>query len=306
VLTVGVDVGGTSVRAGVVDPDGAVLDTVRADTSASAAQLESRIAGLVAELAGRHPVAAVGLAVAGFVTPDRSTVRFAPHLPWRDDRVGERLAERCGLPVVVEHDANAAALGEQRFGSGAGSTCTVFLALGTGIGGALLVDGRLYRGAYGVAPELGHLRVVPDGRECGCGGRGCWERYCSGTALVTTLGELLAEEGVPPAPEITGRDVVDAARAGDPLARRAVADLARWLGDGLVMVADVYDPELVILGGGVSGSADLFLDDAVAGYHRALTGRGHRPVARVRVAELGESGAVIGAAQLAREHRIQG
>jgi glucokinase len=310
VLTIGIDVGGTSVRAGVVDPDGTILDTVRADTGRDEAALESTITGAIKELAARHPVSAVGLAVAAFVTPDRRTVRFAPHLPWRNAPVGDRIAERCGLPVVVEHDANAAALAEERFGAAAtdaepgepvspgGSSSTVFVALGTGIGGALLVDGHVYRGAYGVAPELGHLRVVPDGRPCECGKRGCWERYCSGTALVTTL-----EEGNGGEPTgLTGRDVADAARAGDPPALRAMAELARWLGEGLALVADVFDPELVVIGGGVSGSAPLFLDAAREHYARALTGRGHRPLARIRVAQLGEYGAVVGAAQLAREH----
>jgi glucokinase len=316
VLTVGVDVGGTSVRAGVVDADGTVLDTARAATPGQDGALEAAIVGVIEELTARNPVHAVGLALAGFVTPDRRTVRFAPHLPWRDARVADRLAERCALPVVIEHDANAAALAERRFGassgSGAGAHSMVFIALGTGIGGALLVDGRIYRGAHGVAPELGHLRVVPDGRACACGKRGCWERYCSGTALVTTLIELLAADpGASPtlarlaaveSRGITGRQVANAARDGDPTAERAMAELARWLGEGLALVADVFDPELVVIGGGVSGSAPLFLDEAREHYARVLTGGRHRPLARIRTAQLGDEGGLIGAAQLAREH----
>lgn len=309
------DVGGTSVRAGVVDRDGQVLDTARAATPGRSAALELAITGVIEELAARNPVTAVGLALAGFVTPDRRTVRFAPHLPWREARVADVIAQRCGLPVVIEHDANAAALAERRFGAGAGHTggpgCTVFIALGTGIGAALLVDGEIFRGAHGVAPELGHLRMVPDGRPCACGKRGCWERYCSGTALVTTLVELLAEDpGASPtlarlasreARGITGRMVANAARDGDVLGRRAMAELARWLGEGLALVADVYDPELVVIGGGVSGSAPLFLDEAREHYADAVTGGRHRPLARVRTAQLGEQGGIVGAAQLARE-----
>jgi glucokinase len=177
----------------------------------------------------------------------------------------------------------------------------VFVALGTGIGAALLIEGRVYRGAFGVAPELGHLRVVPDGRACDCGKRGCWERYCSGTALVATYDEQRDPDGAAPS-GLTGLEVADAARAGDPAAVHAVAELARWLGEGLAIVGDVFDPELVVIGGGVSGSADLFLDAAREHYGRALTGNGHRPAARIRVARLGENGAVVGAAQLAREH----
>jgi glucokinase len=310
-LTIGVDVGGTSVRAGVVDATGTVLDTARTQTPRSDAALEAALAGVVDELAKRHDVGAVGLALAGFVTPDRRGVRFAPHLSWRDAPVADRIAERVGLPVVVEHDANAAALAERHFGAASGAGTVVFVAIGTGIGSALLLDGHVYRGAFGVAPELGHLPVVPDGRPCPCGKHGCWERYCSGTALATTAVELLARD---PARSpvlrrlvradpgrVTGRRVAAAAREGDPVACAAMDELARWLGKGLALIADVFDPELVVIGGGVSASAPLFLDEAREHYASVITGMGHRPLARIRTAQLGDAAAVVGAAHLARE-----
>ncbi|WP_073482687.1 ROK family protein [Streptoalloteichus hindustanus] len=305
------DVGGTSVRAGVVDARGAVLDTTRAPTPPGAEALEDAIVHAVEELAGRHDVAAVGLAVAGFVTADRRSVRFAPHLAWRGVPVADRVSARLGLPAVLEHDANAAALAEYRFGAARGAHVAVLVALGTGIGGALLVDGRVFRGAHGVAPELGHLRLVPDGRACACGKRGCWERYCSGTALAATAVELLAEypgsstvlgrEAAGDPGAVTGRRVAGAARDGDPLAQRAVADLARWLGEGLALVADVYDPEVVVIGGGVSASAPLFLDDARQHYASVVTGAGHRPLARIRTAQLGDDAGIVGAAAMAHD-----
>lgn len=307
--TIGIDVGGTSIRAAVVNRDGEVVDSVRAPTPGSAPVLEDALHRVVAHLAERNDVAAVGLAVAGFLTADRTTVRFAPHLPWVGAPVRATLEERFGLPVVLEHDANAAAWAEYRFGAAAGSRVAVVVALGTGIGAALLIDGRLYRGAYGVAPELGHLQVVPDGRPCPCGKRGCWERYCSGTALVDTAVEMLASApgrsqlaaGVAADPgSLTGRRIAGAAQDGDPLAVAAVADFARWLGLGLAMVADIYDPEIIVIGGGVSGSASLFLDDAREHYAAATTGAGHRPLARVRVTQLGDAAGLVGAADLAR------
>ncbi|WP_255026221.1 ROK family glucokinase [Rhodococcus sp. GA1] len=308
-LTVGIDIGGTSIRAAAVDRNGDVVDSVRTQTPSSAVALENALHRLVGHLRERNDIGAVGLGVAGFLTEDRTTVRFAPHLPWRDTPLAETLTERFGLPVVLEHDANAAAWAEYRFGAAAGSTIAVMVALGTGIGAALLLDGRIYRGAYGVAPELGHLQVVPDGRPCPCGKQGCWERYCSGTGLVDTIVEMLAAEPgrsvlageIASDPgSLTGRRVAGAAHDGDPVALAAFDDFARRLALGLALVADVYDPELVVIGGGVSGSAPLFLDAAREHYAAVTTGAGHRPLARVRVAQLGDAAGLIGAADLAR------
>ncbi|MGH3916233.1 MAG: ROK family protein [Pseudonocardiaceae bacterium] len=319
-LTIGVDVGGTHVRAGVVDPTGAVLDSRGAVTPSGEHALENAIAELVTELAAAHrEVGAVGLAVAGFVDLDRRRVRFCPHLPWRDVAVAERIEHRIQLPVILEHDANAAAVAEHRCGAARGGGVTLLVVLGTGIGAALLVDGELFRGAHGVAPELGHLRLVPEGRPCPCGKRGCWERYCSGTALATTARELLAARGGahasprkepspgPPtreaskdSPQLSGRQVASAARKGDPVALAAMAELARWLGEGLALAADVYDPEVVVIGGAVSESAPLFLDQAHEHYATLVTASDYRPLVRLYPAQLGAEAGIVGAALLAR------
>ncbi|QNG18510.1 ROK family glucokinase [Rhodococcus triatomae] len=309
-LTVGIDVGGTNIRAAVVDGVGQVLDTAQAPTPHSAEALVLAIERAVRELGSSHRVAAVGLAVAGFLDVDRTTVLFAPHLPWADAPVARDLTDRLGVPVVLEHDANAAALAEYHFGAAAGGHNVVVVALGTGIGGALLQEGRLYRGSFGVAPELGHIQVVPDGRACPCGKRGCWERYCSGTALVDTaiellatdpaLSTLLAREVAVDAGMLTGRRVAGAAQDGDPLAVAVMADFAHWLGVGLALVGDVFDPDLIVVAGGVAGSAPLFLDAAREHYAQLATGAGHRPLARIRSTQLGEAAGLIGAAELAR------
>ncbi|GAA5074630.1 ROK family protein [Nocardia iowensis] len=313
-LTVGIDVGGTNIRASVIDTSGEVLDTVQAPTPHSAKALEDALDRSVRELCRRHPIGAVGLAVAGFINGDRSTVRFAPHLPWQDTPVAQRLTERLELPVILEHDANAAMWAEYRFGAAAGGHNVVLVAIGTGIGAALLIDGQLYRGTHGVAPELGHLQVVPGGRACPCGKRGCWERYCSGTALADTAIEMLATDPVRSVlardvfrdpGSLTGRRVAGAAQDGDPLAVRVMADFARWLGLGLAFVSDIFDPDLVVIAGGVSSSAPLFLDEAREEYARSVTGAGHRPLARIRTTQLGEAAGMIGAADLARAALIE-
>lgn len=308
---IGVDVGGTSALAGVVDEYGRVLDTARVATPGGADELDDAIVGVVELLRQRHSVDALGLAVAGFVTPDRRSVGFAPHLAWRGAPVAERIGSRVGLPVTLEHDANAALFAEHRFGAARGVRVVTLLALGTGIGAALLSDGDVYRGAHGVAPELGHVRVVPDGRACSCGGYGCWERYCSGTALAATAidmlarepgrSSVLAREAADNPGAITGRRVAAAAREGDGVASDAVNDLADWLGAGLELVADVYDPDLVVIAGGVSDSAALFLDRARDRLAAGITGSGHRRLPRIRTTQLGEQAALIGAAVLARD-----
>lgn len=309
--TIGVDIGGTSVRAAVVDEHGSILDTARTATPSGQESLEEAIVSVVHELTRRHHVTAVGLAIAGFISADLRRVMFAPHLAWRNTDVAERLTSRIGLPVLAEHDTNSAALAEHRFGAARGDQVTVHIALGTGIGAALVIGGRLFRGGHGVAPELGHLRLVPDGRPCPCGKNGCFERYCSGTALSATAVELLAAHpGVSTelgrhasddARTLTGRQVAAAAREGDPIAQRALGDLAKWLGEGIALVADIYDPELVVIGGGVSESAPLFLDEAREHYARAQTGSGYRPLARIRTAQLGDDAGMVGAATLAAE-----
>ncbi|SDC48732.1 ROK family protein [Actinokineospora iranica] len=308
-ITIGVDIGGTSVRAGVVDAHGSVLDTARGSTPPGEIELEDVICAVVGELRSRHRVCAVGLAVAGFVGADRQSVMFAPHLPWRDARVADRITARIGLPVVLEHDANAAAIAEHRFGALRGARVGLLVALGTGIGAALLLDGEVFRGAHGVALELGHVRLVPGGRPCECGKSGCWERYCSGTALgATAIGLLarhkgrstiLAREAERDPGAITGRMVAAAARDGDPVARLAMSELAKWLAEGLALIADAFDPELVVLGGGVSESAPLFLDEARERFQTLVTGAGHRPLARLRTAHLGDDAGMVGAATLA-------
>jgi glucokinase len=309
-LTIGIDVGGTSLRASVVDARGQVLDSTQSPTPHSAKALEHGLDRAVQELAQRHTISAVGLALAGFVNSDRTAIRFAPHLPWVDTPVARQMSERIGLPVLLEHDANSAAWAEYRFGAAADGRNVVMVAIGTGIGAALLIDGRIYRGSYGVAPELGHIQVVPDGRACPCGKRGCWERYCSGTALVDTAVELLAadpgsstilarEVFLDPG-SLTGRRIASAAQDGDEIGRRTMDEFSRWLGVGLAMVSDVYDPDLIVIAGGVATSSSQFLNDAQEHYARLVTGAGHRPLARIRTTQLGEAAGMIGAADLAR------
>ena len=302
-LTIGFDVGGTNVRGGVITREGKILAGRTIPTSMDAEQLEADIVGIVDELRADYEVDAVGLALAGFLDPSCEVVRFAPHLPWRHANVRESLSQKLGMHVRLEHDANSAAWGEWCFGAGRGAEDWVFFAVGTGIGATLMTHDTIYRGAFGTAPEFGHIVVVPNGRQCSCGKRGCLERYASGTALPDTCADLRAsyETALPTDP--TGKEITQAARRGDPLAVAVMEDFSRWLGQGLSIVADVLDPELIVLGGGVSQDADLYLKGAVQAMGQDIVGAGHRPLARVATAELGSAAGMIGVADLARSGR---
>lgn len=317
-LTLGVDVGGTRLKAGLVDAEGRVLVHERRDTpgrTVQAAEVEDTVVAAVTSLLA-HPLAqeravcGIGVGAAGLVDAARGAVVFAPHLAWRDEPLRDRLADRLELPVVVDNDANAAAWAEHRFGAGRGESHLVMITLGTGIGGAVLTDGHLLRGRHGLAGEFGHQQVVPDGRRCECGNKGCWEQYASGTVLRREGAELV-ELGGPTAgalaaacdgdPErLQGDDVTRLAREGDPAAGEILAEVGHWLGVGLAGVAAALDPGRFVIGGGLSEAGELLLAPARAALARHLIGRGHRPVPELRAAELGVGAGLVGAADLAR------
>ncbi|MFC0039287.1 ROK family glucokinase [Actinomadura rayongensis] len=311
-LTIGVDVGGTKVAAGVVDDDGAIVEKVRRPTpSTDPEETAHVIAEVVDLLKGKYPdVSAVGLGTAGFVDEDRSTVLFAPNLAWRDEPIKKKVEGLVGLPVVVENDGNATAWGEARYGAGRGQDFMVCITLGTGIGGGIIVDGELNRGRFGIGAEFGHFRVVPDGRRCGCGNRGCWEQYASGNALVHEARDLarvapamagrLLELGEGSPERIHGPQITQAAREGDAAALECFKTVAQWTGQGLADLSAILDPGAFVIGGGLSEAGDLLLDPVRDAFGAALTGRGHRPLPEIRIAELGPAAGIVGAADLAR------
>jgi glucokinase len=315
-LAIGIDIGGTKIAGGVVDRRGRVRALSRAGTPAhDVARTRDAIADLIRELAAAHPVVAVGIGAAGWIDTTRDTIGFAPHLAWRDeplrDRVATALAGAVDVPVRVENDANAAAWAECRFGAGRGATGPVVLvAVGTGIGGGIVLGGDLLRGAHGYAGEPGHQVAVPDGHPCRCGRRGCLEQYASGVALVRYVRAAAAEQPAAAAglrelaggdlAELTGPLVTTAARAGDKLARDAFDQVGRWLGVGLADLVLLLDPALLLVGGGVAEAGELLLAPTRESYRHALGQRGRLPVAPVRPGRLGNLAGLIGAADLAR------
>src|SRR5215831_17962529 len=230
-LTIGIDAGGTKVAAGVVDSGGRIVEKLKRSTPAASPEQTARVIGdAILELLGRHEADAVGIGAAGFVDSVRSSILFAPNLAWRDEPLKKQVEEHVGLPVLVENDANAAAWAETNLGAAQGHEHVIFVGVGTGIGAGIVINGQLYRGRWGIAGEPGHYCVVPEGRLCGCGNRGCWEQYASGSALVAEAREFarrspegairLLQLGGGQPEGIGGPEVTQAAREGDPGALR--------------------------------------------------------------------------------------
>jgi len=310
-LTIGVDVGGTKIAAGVVDEAGAILARTRVPTPADPQWAVGAIADAVKELRQQFPdVDAVGVGAPGYVDRARATVLMAPNIDWENEPLKVRIEDLVKLPTVIENDANSAAWGEFRFGAGAEYEDMVLITVGTGIGGGIILEGRMHRGAFGVAGEIGHLNMVPDGLPCGCGGRGCWEQYGSGRALrrygrertaadpVRGRRMLELNEGV--AETLRGVHITQAAEEGDPLALECYDELADWLGRGIADLAALFDPSVFVLGGGVSDAGALLLDPVAKAFEKYIIGGPHRPRADVVLATMGSAAGIAGAADLAR------
>lgn len=311
-LTIGVDIGGTKIAAGLVDAEGTIVDRLRRPTPAEDTDATAgTMAAMIVELAERGDATAVGLGAAGFVSADRSTVLFAPNLPWRDEPLGERLTSLTGLPVVVENDANAAAWAEFRFGAARDAHSALTVTIGTGVGGGVVIDDQLLRGARGFAAEIGHMTVKPNGRLCGCGLHGCWERYGSGSALVLEAREtasvqpawcarMIALAGGDPW-AISGMDIARAAAEGDEAALKMFEIIGTWNGRGLADAAALLDPEIVVLAGGVADNGEILRGPVEQSFRTNLTARDFREVPPVVLATLGGDAGIIGAADLARQ-----
>ncbi len=311
-LTIGIDVGGTKVLGGVVDQTGKVLHTSRRDTPREGGRaLTQTIAEVALELAQGREVSAVGLSAAGFVSSDRKTMLATPNIAgWNGVQLEAELRELINLPVVLENDANAAAWGEKKFGAGIGKENMLLITVGTGIGGGIIVNGELLRGAFGIAAEIGHLRVLPEGHLCGCGARGCFEQYASGNALLRHAREAIAaspdlarnllSRGDGTVQGLTGRAITEAAREGDHVALAAFNTTGQWLGAGIASLSVVLDPETVVIGGGVIDAGEILLAPTRAAMERNMPFAGKHPYPEIIPAKLGNEAGLVGAADLAR------
>lgn len=303
---VGIDLGGTKIAGLRMDGDGTVLAREESPTPADVEIILAELVRLTGALAAGE-AEAVGVGAAGMVEFAAGALRFAPNLPLRDVPIRAVVEEGSGLRCVVDNDANAAGWGEYRFGAARGHDDFLLITVGTGIGGAIVKDGRLYRGAHGFAGEIGHFIVEPGGPECGCGNRGCWEQVASGKAL-DRLAKAEAERDPEGAiaqtaggEQVTGRHASEAARAGDGVARSVFDEFGRRLGEGIAGLVNILDPELVVVGGGVAREGDLLLEPARRAFRATVEAVDRRPEVPIVTASLGNDAGAMGAAALALE-----
>ena len=314
ITTLAIDIGGTKIAAAVCDENDAITHRWRVPTPMDADAINHHIANIYHEAvaAGHDDIQAIGISAAGNVGADRRTLTFAANIPaWINYDLSEHIGALIdhAVPVVVENDANCAGWGEYVHGAGQGSSNMVALTVGTGLGGAIVIDGRLYRGSFGMAAELGHLPMVPDGDTCGCGLRGCAERYTSGSAL-----ERFAKSAVRRRPqdaerlmELCGGDVdklegpmvSQAAQEGDVLGLYAFGKIGEWLGRAMAATAAVLDPDVFVIGGGVVAVGYILLEPSRYNYQRFLEGSAYRGHASIVAATAGQDAGLIGAANLA-------
>ena len=307
----GVDVGGTATKAALVDRNGAVLLRLERPTEHNAGT--KGIIAVVEELVRRAgdlglTVEAIGIGAAGFIDADSGSVTFAPNIVYDDPQIGEAVRSRLGVPVVVDNDANAAVWGERSFGAARGSDHVAYATVGTGIGSGFVVQGRLLRGFSGAGAELGHTIVDPAGPRCGCGLRGCLEQFASGLAIARMAREALAAApdrsirafSAPRDAAVTAEDVARAAHQYDESARRILATAGRYLGIGLSNIANLFDPEVIVLSGSVIKAGEPYLGPARDELYRLTAAQRRRPM-RLDVTSLAGDAGIVGAAALAWE-----
>jgi glucokinase len=308
--TFGLDIGGTKILGVALDAvePRTVLAEHRLATPVGRDEmlvaLTATVEALRAEVGG--PADAVGVGIPGLVDPS-GVLQFAPHLPGIvGEPIAEGLAARIGSPVVADNDANCAALAEHRAGAAEGVHDALIVTLGTGIGTGIIVGGRLLEGAAGFAGEAGHMVVDADGPPCPCGRRGCWERFASGSGLSRLARDAAVAGRIDGVVDLAGGDaelvrgehVTAAARAGDGAALAVVGELAEWIARGLGNLANILDPGIIVLGGGVMGAADLLLDPVRAAFAERVMAADRRPAIPIVAATLGERAGAIGAALL--------
>lgn len=295
-----VDIGGTQIRAAVY-PKYSInsIKVKRIATIAGHADILTRMIKLIESVWPEDKVEAISVATAGLIDPDRGVVIDAPNIPgWKSLSLRDKLTEHFNVPIFLGNDANLAALGEWRYGAGRGHHHLLYITISTGIGGGVIIDDQLLEGAHGMAAELGHVVVLPEGSLCSCGVRGHLEAIASGPAIARYVSEQITQ-GHPSLlttrPDITARDVADAARLGDKISLDAIHRAGTYLGQAIAGFLHIFNPSIVILGGGVSQSGELLLDPLQESLRCNIMSDAYLNNLQISSAELGDDVGLIGA-----------
>ena len=296
---VGIDLGGTNIAAGLADENGKILDRASCSTGSGrpAKEIIADMAGLVKKLAGTDSLAGVGIGVPGFVYGNM--VLRCVNLGWWDIDVNKMMRdEGIDCCVRVGNDANCAALGEYKFGACKGARNAVVLTLGTGVGGGIIIDGKLYVGSRGYAAEIGHMPFMADGIACPCGGKGCLEQYCSATALIRMSNEAKSMNGCTYDKITSTKQVMQAVKEGDSEITGAFETYIRYLATAVNGLINIFDPDVVALGGGLSNAGDALLIPVIDGVKKISCLKGDAFKVKIVTAANGNDAGILGAAAL--------
>lgn len=310
--SVGIDIGGTKIAGALVDDAGNIIEELRVKSPITdPGDMVEAIASVIDQLTSGQEVVGVGVAAAGFLSADREIMFHSPNIEaWRNEPLKSRIQDKTSYPVLLENDANAAGWAEFRFGAGKNVSSMIMLTIGTGVGGAVVTEGQLLKGGFGIGGELGHVVLTPGGRKCGCGLKGCIETYASGTALLKAAQELAEStdslgDGLrklnSDSGTLTGEQVYQAIMEDDPGALGLISELGENLGIAIgSLFVPVLDPELVVVGGGVSAVGERLLEPMRVGYSKSMPAKGYRPELSIVKAQFLNQAGLIGAADLAR------
>jgi len=310
-LTIGVDIGGTKVSAGVVDLDGNIISSDRRSTPVSGGvELIATITELIKSLQERHDIAGIGISIAALISADQGTIVGAPNIANLSKlNFVEELKKSFNMPVVAENDANSAMWAEYKFGNAKNLNPVMFFIIGTGMGGGLVIDGKLFKGANGIGAEFGHMIVQPNGIKCGCGANGCIEQYASGSALMRYAKEEMKADPIKAkellkysdaSGDISGATLTTAAKQGNEIALLAFNKQADWLGSACASYTLLLDPQAIVIGGGVVEAGELFLNPVRLAMEKYMPFAGTHSLPKIIAAKYGNDAGLIGAADLVR------
>jgi len=310
-VVIGVDLGGTNMRTALLSPDGLILDRHKVSTHAAegwkqvVARLVENIVRYQKIAIGKGlTVAAVGVGAPGVIQMDSGIVVKSPNFPdWNNLPLKEVLEKALNVPVFIENDANAAALGEQWLGAGRDINSMILLTLGTGVGGGIVLNKQIWQGADGMAGEIGHMTLIPDGRLCGCGNTGCLEMYASARGIVQSYREAVNSSGIAMVAELSSEQIYQAARDGETVACKVMKDMGRMLGIGIANLINIFNPQMIVLGGGVKDAWQLFIN---ATQEEVMRRAFKVPAERTKIVPslLGDDAGMVGAAAVALQKVI--